>query len=793
MESLKAAVASGADAVYLGAKQYSARASAGNFTMEELSEAMDYCHLRGVKVYLTVNTLYKDNERQGLLQLVNSVYAMGVDALIVQDLGAAREIRAAFPELKLHASTQLTANTVSDVKALQQMGFSKVVLSRELNLAEIQTIAKQADVELETFIHGALCVSYSGQCIMSSMLGGRSGNRGRCAQTCRLPFSLYEGYEKRAEGHLMSTKDMETLEILPELMKSGISSFKIEGRMKTPEYVAGVTAIYRKYMDRYAQDPNGYAVEEQDKKVLLQLFNRGGFTEGYYYTHSGREMMSPQRPKSWGLLAGFVDQRDAKKQRLSIRTREPMAPGDGIEIWTKAEPHVGCQITKSSRAGEVIHLTLAGQIEKNDPVYKTYDKTLMDELDRQCKTDPARVVLSGAFTAKLGAPMRLEVWDEDGNTGFALGQEPEEAKNQPVTQQTVHRQLVKLGGTVYTPGEWTVTLEGALYIPIGLINQMRREALENLSKKRVEKGQRKGLQALPKARENNSQIRYEKDLTALVTTYSQFQAAVTHPNLRRIYVESNEEMEQQAEQVLAQAKRAGMDVVLALPRVWRSYTKKRYANLIELWHKEGNGFLARSVGSFQERKAAGDVVYADFSLNTFQSEAVNFWKAQGAAGVCLSPEMNLTEVNGAATAFCELLAYGHLPLMTTHQCPIGNYAGGKETGMYCDLRHHGQMWHLKDRKGEEFPLLTDCEICVCSILNGKPLFTLKFFEDILATPAGSLRLQFTIEDAARTDEILTAYEEVMEDWVRPGETARHLIRSLGGAQSTKGQYYRGVE
>ncbi|MGL4790537.1 MAG: peptidase U32 family protein, partial [Anaerotignaceae bacterium] len=356
MESLIAAVNNGCDAIYLGGQQFSARQYASNFDLETLETAVDYCHVRNIKVYVTVNTIYKDKELKELISFVANLYRMGVDALIVQDLGAAKLIKKNFPNMQLHASTQLTANNLSDVKALGEEGFSKVVLSRELNLKEIEEIVDGTDVQIEAFIHGALCVCYSGQCIMSSIIGGRSGNRGRCAQTCRLPFSLYNDYSKVAEGHLLSTKDMETVSILPKLIEAGITSFKIEGRMKSPEYVAGVTKIYRKYIDMYFETPDKYKVEESDMKILLQLFNRGGFTQGYYENHSGESMMSPKRPKSWGVQTGFVDSFDKKSGRATIRTREPLIPGDGIEIWTEKEPHVGSNINKASKAGEIISI-----------------------------------------------------------------------------------------------------------------------------------------------------------------------------------------------------------------------------------------------------------------------------------------------------------------------------------------------------------------------------------------------------------------------------------------------------
>ena len=295
MESLKAAVNGGCDAVYLGGKQFSARQYAGNFDLKELEDACDYCHLRGVKVYVTVNTVYKDEELAGFLTYIRSLYEMGVDALIMQDTGAERLVKAHFPDFPLHASTQMTCNSLADVKYWEGRGFDKIVLSRELSLEEIRHITENTEAEIETFVHGALCVCYSGQCIMSSMLGGRSGNRGRCAQPCRLPYTLYKGYDSMAEGYLLSPKDVMTVEILPQLIEAGIASLKIEGRMKSPEYVAGVTRIYRKYIDLFLSGQETQ-VSEGDYRAVLALGNRCGFTDGYYHRHNGSDMVTFTKP-----------------------------------------------------------------------------------------------------------------------------------------------------------------------------------------------------------------------------------------------------------------------------------------------------------------------------------------------------------------------------------------------------------------------------------------------------------------------------------------------------------------
>lgn len=279
-ECLKAAVQNGADAVYFGASNFSARASATNFDIAELETAINYAKLRNVKTNLTLNTLIQNNELDEAINIAKSAYEFGVDAIIVQDLGLAKFLIDHFPKMPIHASTQMTVHNLEGVKKLENLGFSRVVLARELSISEIENICQNSNVEIEAFVHGALCMSYSGRCLFSSMIGGRSGNRGKCAQPCRLPYELTDGEDSLDKGYLLSPRDLCSLEYLPKLVLAGVKCFKIEGRMKTPEYVATVTRIYRKYLDIIIKG-EPYIIDENDKKELMQVFNRGGFSTGH--------------------------------------------------------------------------------------------------------------------------------------------------------------------------------------------------------------------------------------------------------------------------------------------------------------------------------------------------------------------------------------------------------------------------------------------------------------------------------------------------------------------------------
>ena len=358
MECLKAAILNGADAVYLGGEMFGARAYAGNFNKEELLEAIDYVHLYGKKLFLTVNTLMKEEELPLLPGFLKPFYEQGLDAVIVQDLGAVSVIRKHFPKLEIHASTQMTITGVHGARIAKKMGAKRVVPARELSLEEIQEIKDDTGLDMECFVHGALCYCYSGQCFMSSMLGGRSGNRGRCAGTCRLPFYL-DGTKNTKNAYPLSLKDLCTIEHLPEILDHGVDSLKIEGRMKGPRYVGEVTRIYRKYVDLYLSE-KPYKVESEDMKILMEVFNRGGFTGGYYKEYHGKDMMSMKRPDHQGLYVGKISK--LMKGKISFTAQEDIHKGDALQIRINSEEKVELtkfEITNTSDKAQTITSTVA--------------------------------------------------------------------------------------------------------------------------------------------------------------------------------------------------------------------------------------------------------------------------------------------------------------------------------------------------------------------------------------------------------------------------------------------------
>ena len=544
-DSLRAAVENGANAVYLGGKLFNARQFAGNFDLEKLGEALNYAHIRGVNIYLTMNTLISDSEMKDAVEFAREAYLAGIDGIIVQDMGFAGMINKMMPDLPLHASTQMTVHNLEGAKALESSGFKRVIPARELTLDEIRKIAAGTSLEVEVFIHGALCICYSGQCLMSSIIGGRSGNRGKCAQPCRLPYRLIEGEsgssDKNGDAarYLLSSKDLCTLPQLTEIASSGVKSLKIEGRMKSPEYVATVARIYRKYLDLIAGQGHGpsricpenycmmhgHEMSGQDKPLnvvnpfqdtgnsspvaaaltpdasdmheLAQVFNRGGFTGGYLAGKTGQDLMCYEKPKNWGTFLGEVMSYNRPDGIVNVKLSGNLAIGDGIEVWNDENENPGTIVTliringknvKEAFKSDVVETgNIRGKIFKGCKVYKTSDKRLLDAARESFQGKPrARVGLKGEAVLKKDMPLVLKVHDADGNEAVAKGSIlPEKAINRLLTRERLAGQLKKTGATPFEFRDLAIRLEDGLSLPVSEINDIRRKALDELEQKRT--------------------------------------------------------------------------------------------------------------------------------------------------------------------------------------------------------------------------------------------------------------------------------------------------------------------
>lgn len=493
MESLKAAIAAGCDAVYVGGYFFGARSFAGNFSNEELKEAIIYAHLYHVKVYVTTNTLIYEKEIETFLNYVDYLYHIHVDALIIQDLGMMDLIHQLYPALELHASTQMHIHTEKGVQMAKQLGLKRAVVARETPIEEIAKMKKHS-LELEVFVHGALCISYSGQCFMSSLIGGRSGNRGTCAQCCRQKYQLVEQEKNQmkeiANGYLLSTKDLNTLENIGALMELEVDSFKIEGRMKRPEYVYLVVSLYRKAIDSYYETKK-VEIQKSEIKELKKLFNRT-FTKGFLFHESQDHFTNSFRPNHLGIEIGKVV--SSHKNQIQISLTDEVSIHDGIRILGNED--YGCtlnvfqkngKIVKEAKKGDVITLEVKSYIPKGSIVLKTTDYKQLQEIQDKIEHQTRKVKIKGTCVMKKGQPIRLTLKEQSKEVTVESDITVEEAKTNVLDKERIMTQFQKLGNTCYEWEEFDLEMDENIFFPMKALNELRRKAVEKLNEERLKR------------------------------------------------------------------------------------------------------------------------------------------------------------------------------------------------------------------------------------------------------------------------------------------------------------------
>ncbi|MFO7820026.1 MAG: U32 family peptidase [Halanaerobacter sp.] len=796
-DSLYAAVQNGCDAVYLGVKGFNARNRANNFSTAELEEVIDYAHLRNVKVYIAANILYKEEEIRDVLDFITQIYDYGADAIIVQDLGIAKLILEFFPDIELHASTQMNIHNLAGAQLLEELGFERVILARELNLAQIKEINKGTDLKIETFVHGAVCISYSGQCLMSSLIGGRSGNRGRCAQPCRMPYTLID----RASGevidkefqkdYLLSPKDINTLEIIPELVKAGINSFKIEGRVKRPEYTALATKLYRKYIDQYFHDRDNYEVNAQDQQKLAQIFNRSGFIPGYYKGQENLDLISQQRPKNWGLKIGEVTSYNPQTKECQIRLNHEVNEGDGIEIWTQEGDNIALTLSDFESNGQnLITIEVERNLNRGAVVYKTSDQELLTDLAKsyQQPNTLRKIELYAKVTARIDQPLKIDLWDQDGYFVTAeLDFIVEEAKNQPLREAEIEEQLEKLGATPYSLVQLNLALDSNIFIPISKLNQLRREAVQKIDQARV-----KGFE--PSKRRNGydrgdlkvepSKSRSNLKVTAAIKNNKQLEA-VRNTSVERIYIPLKNLNLAQIKRTIANKDET--EIFLQLPRIASQKELEEFKEKVEVLEEtELDGYLLSQLGAVELVKESTKSLAADFSFNLFNSYSLSLMEELNFSSAALAPELTLREIEKLGTDIDkELIVYGYLPMMHSTYCPIGAVARKFDFSQSCQLNCQERSYGLQDRKGMVEPIETDPKNCRSIIYNSQPLHLLNHLAKIKDSNCDSLRLNFTFEGKEETEEIIKDYQAKLEN-------ARKKISSAIKDYTT-GHFFRGVK
>lgn len=790
-EALKAAVQNGANAVYLGGKDFGARASANNFDRDELKDAVKYAHIRGVQVFVTTNTLRKENEIEDFLEYVKFLYDIDVDAIILQDIGMARLIKRELPDFELHASTQMVAHSLEDVKYLEGVGFDRVVLAREVTVEEIKYICDNCKADIEVFVHGALCVCYSGQCLMSSMIGNRSGNRGRCAQPCRQRYELvdvYTGEVVNSNGdYLLSPKDLSTIEEIDKIIDAGVHSLKIEGRMKRSEYVATVIDGYRKTIDEYLAT-NKLNVSDETINDLYTIFNRK-FTKGLLLGDVGKDMMNSQLPNNQGLYVGTVVDYNKKAKRLKIKLSNTLKKGDGINIGGGTIGRIikNGNIETIGYKGETIELDFVGEARKGQIVFKTSDSELMDRVQATFTQDKELVknIIDAKITIKLGQKPILTLKDRHSNEAtIECDKIVEEAMKVALSKEKVEAQLRKLGNTPYELDLLEIELDDNVSLPVSLLNQMRRDCIELLDKERVSIKNRKYKNKTVKYKPVLYNRNKQQEIYVKVKNLEQLESAL-ECGVDRIYYEDTNTIDK----AMSLAMKYNKKVIYSAPRIIRN---KEYNHLAKANNAGVASVQVGNYGSIDYFK--GKELNIDYYLNAFNSETINYYKEIGADTLCISQELNINEIKETikyTDINIESVVYGYTPLMITEYCPMGVIVRDcKKDKRVAKCKE--SIYALRNSKGDEFRVSQDI-FCRSTIYNSNVTCMLDNLYELHEIGINVLRLDFTLEDKETVKEVIEAYQEVLSNDYKLGTKATKLYNKLDEKGTTAGHYYKGVE
>lgn len=787
-ECLKAAVQNGADAVYLGASSFSARARATNFGNQELYDAICYAKLRNVKVHLALNTLIKNEEFNDAVNLAINAYNFGVDAIIVQDLGLASYLLKNYPEIPLHASTQMTVHNLDGVKQLEKLGFSRVVLSRELSLNEIQYIRENTKIELEVFIHGALCISYSGQCLLSSMIGGRSGNRGLCAQPCRLSYELIEEANNKTtslnKGYLLSPRDNFGIEFLPELIISGIDSFKIEGRMKTPTYVGVVTKFYRKYIDLILDNINldipvlkelinknlelvNGETGLSDKEEITQVFNRGGFSTGHFSPSANKNLVFKEKPNNMGIFVGTISNVNENKGHLTLKLVDSLSIGDRISIndenYTISELMINNTNYDTLEKGNIVKIgRMKGKISVGSKIYKIESSKLNKSIAPTFKEDKnfKKVKLTGEITIKSKTPISFKVWSNDGfydglEVNLTTSAIPQKALRQPITKEKIIEQLSKTGNTEFEFQNLIVNLDKNMFVQMGILNDLRRKVLDKLEElllnKYTHKLENVELQYISPTLLDNSK---KKQVSLLLNILKLDNRYLELSNIDKLYIPLNYFLNKNYENLLKELTNK-FNTYIYLPHVIKDnkLEKINFENIIAQFAVKG--FVVSHISQLEKVSSFKLNIISNFNLNIYNNYSINKLKDFNISLFTISPELDKFETNDVldkASIPSEVIVYGKLPVMTNNYCYLG-----ESNKCYKDCKQlckNNSIFYLKDRMDFKFRIVPDNTSTITTLYNSKTL-SVKY-SDIYAT---SVRIDILDENIDEIQNIINTVSE----------------------------------
>lgn len=782
-QAFVAAVANGADAVYLGVDRLNARRSAENFTLEELAGTCRFAHVRGVRVYLTVNVVVLASEMAEALELVDEAWAAGVDAVIVQDLGLLRAVRHVLPHVRVHSSTQLNAHNTPTIRTLESLGVSRVTLAREVSIDEIGSFVSAESIEIESFVHGAICMCYSGQCLMSSLIGRRSANRGQCAQPCRLTYELLDG-----EGsviatpgvHLLSPKDLAGITVLPRLVQAGVCALKIEGRMKNPEYVALVTGVYRAALDRAVADPESYAVRDGEMAVLSESFSRG-FTEAYLLGERGNEMMSYQRPNNRGVLVGRTVSAETGAATVALEVQ--LDADDTIEFWTSSGRFAQTAGVLSFDGAE--HTTAPAGVRATvrteraavtgDRVFRVRNSSLTSAARRTFERPEEAASFAIDFGVRVvsGQPLLVRVSDDSGRTGAAEGPVVEPAHTKAVTAEEVIEHIGRLGGTPYRIGGFDLELSPGVGVGFSALHRARREAVEAYERAVLAPwSERERMRpGLPRA--SGGRARNRPPDLVVEAAGIEVALACLAAGADRVHVPTH---------VLVPGD-VPEGVVPLLPRVLHD---RETAGALR-FASAGRTVAVGNLGLVRPAAQAGAIVEAHWSLNALNALAVEQLAELGAGLVWLSPELSgrqIAEVCSATRVPLGVSVWGRQEVMVTEHCVLMAEGECDRRCGVCERRRSARV--LRDRKGYEFPVQTDVS-GRSHVFNSVTLDLTAALPEIIRAGVASIRLDVHTESPRDAATAVRAMRDARDAAIAGRELAERP-RSV----TTSGHFFRGI-
>lgn len=793
--ALRAAVENGADAVYLGLDKYSARNIEESFTTENITEALNYCHLRGVKVYVALNTILLDSELEDALEIAKELYIKGVDSLIVQDIGLLDRLSKELPDMPVHISTQATIYSAEGIKSIDKYSnVKRVVLSRETTLEEIREIKKDSKLPIEVFVHGALCVSYSGQCLMSSVIGARSGNRGRCAQPCRMKYDIIQKDKYGTEyttvskqKYHISPKDLCLLENIPDLISAGVDSFKIEGRMKSPEYVGIVTKIYRKYID-IAMKSKEYAIDGIDKKELMQIFSRGGFTKGYLENSNPTDIVYNELPKHTGIYLGTVIEYIKDKANIVLKLEEDLNMGDGVEVRNDFLPgsvvsfiRCGKERVNTAEVGSLVTIgDIKGNVSIGDKVYKISSKQMCEEISQTYThgKNIKKINIDVKATLKIGQPFKLELNYMNYKVEAESEKLCEKGINKSFSKDDIISNINKFGDTSFNINEIDVDMDEGVILPVSQINSVRRDVVAMLEMAICKGYERELKEEIPQLKPQNNHIVKTNKISVYLYNPNNLEGL---EDVDIIYLPFNKVI--QDTQIIDNVKQdylKNKEIVIDLGNVSKGETKRKIIENISVIKNIGNVL----VGNLEQLEILKDLnlnIELDSSLNIYNSSSIKAFKDMGISKISLSNEITTDQIlrlNSYDNIELSVNIYGRLPLMTMQTCIIANNISKKINCNLCTKNNY----YLKDRVEEIFPIQTNRVDCRNVILSSDTVFNLEAVSK-LKQKINTFRIYFLDETITQRRNVISKLKAVLE-------TGEYINHSTDGY--SKGHFNRGV-